>query len=101
MDTFGNCQRPVFPLGVSKHAWKFGHNWSSKLQQNNIKEKHPWVLSDVEKGALYLKSNALQESFNIFSWEITPFLKKHVTSEEAIFHNCVYYQQISITRYQV
>ena len=38
---FGNCQRPVFSLGVSQHMhkitnlWKFELNWSSKLQENN------------------------------------------------------------------
>ena len=38
--TFGNCQRPVFSLGVShqKHTitslWTFWLNWSSKLREN-------------------------------------------------------------------
>ena len=40
LNTFGNCQRPVFSLGVShKHKitslWKFGLNWSSKLREND------------------------------------------------------------------
>ena len=41
LDTFGNCQRPVFSLGVSQHMhqitslWKFGLNWSLKLQEND------------------------------------------------------------------
>ncbi len=42
--TFGNCQRPVSSLGVSQqihqitNLWKFGLNWSSKLQE---KKNHP------------------------------------------------------------
>ena len=43
-DTFGNCQRPVFSLGVSQHKyknlWKFGLNWSSNFEKI-IKEKTP------------------------------------------------------------
>ena len=41
LDTFGNCQRPVFLLGVSQHMhiitnlWKFELNLSSKLRDNN------------------------------------------------------------------
>ena len=36
LDTFGNCQRPIFSLGVSKitNLWKFELNWSSKMQDN-------------------------------------------------------------------
>ena len=39
LDTFGNCQRHVFSLGVSQHMhtkinlYKFGLNWSFKLQK--------------------------------------------------------------------
>ena len=41
LDTFGNCQRPVFSLGVSQHIhtitnlWKFELSRSSKLRDNN------------------------------------------------------------------
>ena len=41
LDTIGNCQRPVFSLGVSLHMhkisdlWKFELNRSSKLRDNN------------------------------------------------------------------
>ena len=39
--TIGNCQRPVFSLGVSQHKhkitslWKFELNWSSQLREND------------------------------------------------------------------
>ena len=40
--TIGNCQRPVFSLGVSHHShkitilWKFGLNQLSKLRENEF-----------------------------------------------------------------
>ena len=42
--TFSNCQRQVFPLGVSHHKhkitslWKFGLSRSSKLRENDEKK---------------------------------------------------------------
>ena len=66
LDTFVNCQRPVFSLGVSQHThdipnlWKCGLDWSSNLQENN-ERKTPLlhyfghVLSDAWK-RLQLKS---------------------------------------------
>ena len=36
----------------------------------------------------------------IFEWEYL-FLKNYVTSEGAVSHNVLYYQQLSIARYQV
>ena len=47
LDTIGNCQRPVFSLGVSQHMhkitnlWKFELDWSSKLRDNYERKKHP------------------------------------------------------------
>ena len=49
LDTIGNCQRPVFSLGVSQHTcmhkitnlWKFELDWSSELQDNYERKKHP------------------------------------------------------------
>ena len=41
LDASGNCQRPVFSIGVSQHMhkitniWKFKLDWSSKLRDNN------------------------------------------------------------------
>ena len=46
LDTFGNCQRAVFSLGVSQHQHnitnlgKFGPNCSSRLQESDY-EKTP------------------------------------------------------------
>ena len=40
-------------------------------------------------------------SLLIFEWEITSFSKTTVTSEGAVSHNVLYYQQLSIARYQV
>ena len=47
VDTIGNCQRPVFSLGVSQHMhkitnlWKFELDWSSELRDNYERKKHP------------------------------------------------------------
>ena len=47
LDTIGNCQRPVFSLGVSQHMhkitnlWKFELNWSLKLRDSSERKKHP------------------------------------------------------------
>ena len=44
-DTIGNCQRPVFSLGVSQHMhkitnlWKFELDWSSELRDNYERKK--------------------------------------------------------------
>ena len=57
LDTFGNCQRPVFSLGAYHYMhkitnlWKFELNWSSKLRGNNGRKntlvKRSCVLSDA------------------------------------------------------
>ena len=47
VDTFGNCQRLAFTVGVSQHMhtitnlWKFKLNRSLKLRDNNERKKHP------------------------------------------------------------
>ena len=57
--TIGNCQRPVFSLGVSQHMhkitnlWKFELNWSSELGENDERKNtlvgRICVLSDRNK----------------------------------------------------
>ena len=77
---FGNCQRPVFSLGVSHHnhkiisLWKCGLNWSSKLRGNyerkNTLVGRNCVLSDKNKRLL-----ARREVFNYLS-EKLPLSRK-------------------------
>ena len=43
----------------------------------------------------------LAEVFLLFQWEITSFLKNYVTSEVAISHNVLHYQQLPTACYQV
>ena len=79
--TFGNCQWPVFPLGVShrKHKitslWKFELNRSSKLRENderkNILGGQSCVLSHRNKR----NKRLLARSLLLFKWEITSFSK--------------------------
>ena len=39
-----------------------------------------------------MHKKASAESFLLFEWEITPFLKSYVSSEGAISHNVSYYR---------
>ena len=93
VDTIGNCQTPVFSLGESqqKHKitnlWKFELNWSLKLRDNNERKKHPCYMKLCAFRCLISKPEVLKSN----SWKITSFLKT----------NFLYYQQLSITRYQV
>ena len=76
--TIGNCQRPVFSLGVSQHMhkitnlWTFELNWSSKLRENDERKNtlvgRICVLSDRNK-------RLLARSRLLFQWEITSFSK--------------------------
>ena len=105
LDTTGNCQRPVFSLGVSQHMhkitnlWKFELNWSSKLRDKNERKKtHLVTQSCVLSDAWFRVSNSKSEVSKSKSWKITLFSK---TSEGAFFHNVLYYQPLPTTRYQV
>ena len=40
-------------------------------------------------------------SWSLFSWVSNLSLKNYVTSEEAVSHNVLYYEQLSIAHYQV
>ena len=84
--TFGNCQRPVFSLGVSHHnhkitnLWKFGLNWSSKLRENDERKNtlvgRICVLSDKNK-------RLLARSLLLFYWEVTSFSKTGLLQRES------------------
>ena len=101
--TFGNCQRPVFSLGVSHQNHKIkacenlgsiGHPSCEKM----MKEKKTvvgriCVLSGkikilVARSVIVLVRNYL-------------FLKNYVTSKGIVSHNGLYYKQLSNARYQV
>ena len=79
LDTFGNCQRPVFLLGVPQHMHKITNlrkiwlNWSLNLQGNNERRKkhllHYFVCFQIVIKRLQLKS------FLLFELEITSFSK--------------------------
>ena len=61
------------------NRWKFELNWSTKFLDNNGR-KNTLVTPSCE---------------NYF------FLENYVTSEGAVSHNVLYYQQLSIARYEV
>ena len=83
------------------NLWKFELDWSSKLRDNNERKNTlvTWrcVLSDAGFQDLKFKIWGLEIKFveNYF------FLENYDTSEEAVSHNVLYYQQLSITRNQV
>ena len=110
LDTFCNFQRTVFSFGVSQHMHKITNlwqliepDWSSKLRDIIIedKKKHPCRTSCVLSDAwfwdliwgLELSSNASVRNYF--------FLPNYFTSEGAVSHNVLYYQQLSIAHYQV
>ena len=99
---FGNCQRPVFSLGVSQHKhkitnlWKYGLDWSLDLQENNERKIYPCLNTLCASRCI----NGFRSSLLLFGQEIISF-SNYVTSEGAVFHNVLYYQQLSIACYQV
>ena len=100
MDTFGNCQRPMFSLGVSQrmhritNLWQLWFNWSSKLQENNDR-KNTLVAQCV---CFQMPNKRLHaRSLLIFEWEIT-FIQNYVSSKGAISHNVLNYHLLSITQ---
>ena len=70
VDTIGNCQRPVFSLGVSQHMhkitnlWKFELNRSSKLRDNYERRKNILVTRIVCFQVLDFRPEIL----NLRSW---------------------------------
>ena len=84
--TNGNCERPVFSLGVSNHnhtitsLWKFGLNRSLKLRENDDRKNtlvgRICVLSDRN-------TRLLAWSLLLFEWEITSFSKTTLLQRES------------------
>ena len=75
VDIIGNCQRPVFSLGVSQYIhkitnlWKFELNRSSKLQDNNERKNTLVTRSCVLSDAWFWDLKFWN------SWKITSFSK--------------------------
>ena len=74
LDTIGNCQRPVFSLGVSQvmhkitNLWKFELNRSSKLQENNGRKNI--LVAHLCVSRCLKKTSGPPEVFLILEWEI-------------------------------
>ena len=82
VDTIGNCQRPVFSLGVSQHMhkitnlWKFELDWSSELRDMMKRKKTPLSHEVVCFQMLdFETSNSKSEVSKSNSWKITSFSK--------------------------
>ena len=102
-------QRPVFLLG-SQHMHKketnlcIELNWSSNLgdnkrRQNTLVTKVVWFqMLDFKTS----KSNSeVSKSNSNTLVEIVFFLDNYVTSEGAVSHNVLHYQQLSTACYQI
>ena len=92
LDTIGNCQRPVFSLGVhvSQHMhkktnlWKFEFNWSSMLWDNNERKNTLVTRSCVLSDAWFREetSNSKSEVLKSKSWKMTSFSKTTLLQRE-------------------
>ena len=105
LDTFGNCQRPVFLLGVYQHMhkitnlWKFERSWSSNLRENNGRKN---ILVAQVVCLRCLEFNWTRIQFKYFSdMRNYYYLKNTLLQREPFSHNVLFYQQRSIARYQV
>ena len=99
--------RPVFSLAVSQHMhkitnlWKFELNWSSKLRDNNGRKKHPCHKKLCAFRCLISRpQNLILRSRNQIRGKL--LLSRYCfTSEGAVSHKVLFYQQLSITHNQV
>ena len=106
VDTIGNCQRPVFTLGVSQHMHKHTcENFSLICRRSCeiiMKEKTPLSHKLCTFRCLILRPQILNlRSENQIRGKLFFFLENYVTSEGAVSHNVLYHQPLSITRHQL
>ena len=94
LDTTGNCQRPVFSLGVSQHKhkitnlWKVELNWPlSKLRDNN-KRKTPSSLEVAFFQMLDFDTSKSNSGIKFKFVEYYFSFENYVTSEGAVFSQC-------------
>ena len=104
VDTIGNCQRLDCSVGVSQHMHKITNlrkcelNWSSKLQENNGRKNTLVVSCVLSDARIWHLSWGLEFNSNIFVRNYF-FLKYYATSEGAVSHYVLYYQQVFIARF--
>ena len=104
LDTFGNCQKPVFSLDVSQ-LYMHKRKKSVKIWIQFVievawewwkKKSYLYVLSDTKKASglmSFIDSNMSVRNYF--------FLKNYISSEGAVSYNVLYYQKLSIARYKV
>ena len=92
LNTFGNCQRPVFSLGVNQHVYKLPveiwTQWSSELRANNGR-KTPFSHKLCAFRCLNLIPQLRCRILFKYFFENYSFLKNYVTSEGAVCLQCV------------
>ena len=105
LDTIGNCQRPVFSLGVFQHMHI--NNKHVKIWAQSVVEV--WDINE-RKNTLVTQSCVLSDAWfrdlKFWIWGLKIkfvenyfFRENYVTSEGAVSHNVLYYQPLPITRY--
>ena len=101
LDAFSNCQDrsshlvcPNLCKQKITNLWKFCPNWSLKLQENNEKKNNRCI--DLCAFRCLIEASGLK-SFTIRVGNYHS-LRTSVTSEGAVSHNILYYQQLSIAR---
>ena len=102
LDTIGNCQRPVFSLGVYQHMhkitnpWKFELGWSLELRDNYERKKtilsHEVVCFQMLD---FETSNSKSEVSKSNSWKITSFSKTTSLQREPFFLTMFYIINLS------
>ena len=98
LGTIGNCQRPVFSLGVSQHMHNIT-NLSSIGRQSckiTMKEKLP-LSQEVVCFQIFETWNLILMSQNQIR-EQNFFFESCLTSEGAVSHNVIFYPPLPITR---
>ena len=99
LNTFSNCQRPISSLCPNAHNNTSVKNWSIGRQscKRIMKEQTPLLHNYV---CAFRCLKRLQMYFKIWVRNYLLF-KSYLTSEGAVSHNVLYFQQPSFARYKV
>ena len=111
LDTIGDCQRPVFSLGVFQHnVHKITNLWTFELNiivgfrscEKIMEEKHHCHTKLCAfRCFISGPKNLIMRSRNQIRGKLPFFSKTTFTREGAVSHNVLYYQQLPITCYEV
>ena len=106
LDTVGNCQKPVFPLGVSQHYSENNKPVKNSAQlvklRQNIGRKNTLVAQVVWFQMLDFETSLRSRiHFKYFSEKLLLPQNLCYFRGSPFSHKVLYYQQFSFARYQV